>query len=211
MQTRSVMTLSPNGKQGKISEEHKEKNNNSKKGMTVLLAKTRKKLNEQTDIDIPKLEKEYAEELITSVELEEGYEKISKAVLELQKQLTQITKKSTMQEEKIENLSIDLKIQTKDIRDNLDRIERDTKLGLEETLAIKQATHDNTYELRNIKRTVESYALKLNATSKMGGAWQLHSDEDKYPIPKNEKYNHWSKYNGNLKDIILKGDDIINL
>ena len=191
-----MKSLSPNGKQGKLG---------------ALLEETQKKLNEQTEINIPKLEKDYAAELITSEELEKGYDKIIEDVLDLQKQLEQIVKKSTKQEKRIENLSIDMKVQTNDLRDNFERIEKDTKLGLKETLAIKQATHDNTYELRNIKRTVESHALKLNATSKMGGAWQLNSDEDKYPILKNEKYNHWSKYNGNLKDIVLEGDNLIDL
>ena len=45
----------------------------------------------------------------------------------------------------------------------------------------------------------------------MGGAWRLHSDHDKYPILKNEKFNHWSKYNDNLKDIVFKVDNLIDL
>ena len=138
MQTRSMMTLSPNGKQdkqGKYSEEREEKNNNStKKTVGVLLAEIRKKLDKQTEIHIPKLEKDYAEELITSDELEEGYKRIITDVLELQKQLTQIPKKSTMQEKRIENLSIDFKIKTNDTKDKFERTKKDTKIDKKRTV-----------------------------------------------------------------------------
>ena len=52
----------------------------------------------------------------------------------------------------------------------------------------------------------------MNATDKIeGGAWQLHSNEDQYPILKNEKRNHWSKYKKNIKHDALEGRKLMNL
>ena len=73
-------------------------------------------------------------------------------MLKLQKQLTQVTEKITLQDKRIDNLSINLKIQTNDTKNNVWRIEKDTKLDLKEMLNIKQATHENIYDRRNIKR-----------------------------------------------------------
>ena len=37
------------------------------------------------------------------------------------------------------------------------------------------------------------------SNGKQGGAWQLHSDDETYPILKQDKMNHWSKYNDELE------------
>ena len=55
-------------------------------------------------------------------------------------------------------------------------------------------------------------SLKLNASNgKQGGAWKLHSDDENYPILKQDKMNHWSKYNDNLKNVKLEGDTLMEL
>ena len=38
-----------------------------------------------------------------------------------------------------------------------------------------------------------------------------HSDKSKYPILKDEKINHWSKFNEHLKNIKLEGDSLVQL
>lgn len=51
----------------------------------------------------------------------------------------------------------------------------------------------------------------MNASNgKLGGACQLYSDKDLYPILKQDKFNHWSKYNDNLKNMKLKGDTLMD-
>ena len=55
-----------------------------------------------------------------------------------------------------------------------------------------------------IQREVENHSLKLiTGNGKLGRAWELHSDDEKYPILKQDKMNHWSKYNDNIKNIKL--------
>ena len=55
------------------------------------------KLYEQTEIEIPKLEKACDEEVITTDELEEGYNKMTKENLELQKKMKDIKEKTRIQ------------------------------------------------------------------------------------------------------------------
>ena len=58
------------------------------------------------------------------------------------------------------------------------------------------------------------HALKLNVNTNsgsLGSVWQHYCDEDKYPILKKDKSNHWSEYHINLKDITLEGDSLLQL
>ena len=115
--------------------------------------------------------------------------------------LTEIVKKTNVmrdnvrkQDKKIENKSIISSIVVKDIEDNIDQLEHDNKSHLKATFKIKTKAHDNEYEIRGIKKEIEKHSLKLNTgNEKLGGAWQLHSDEEIYPILKQGKMNHWSK------------------
>ena len=62
-------------------------------------------------------------------------------------------------------------------------MEQYNKEHLKETLKIKSKAHTNDLDIRWIQREVETHSLKLNASNgKQGGAWQLHSDDEKYPI-----------------------------
>ena len=116
MQTRSSMTLSPNGKQYETQDMRK---NTTKKTMNELLAEIRAQLDEKTEKQIPRIEKDYAEEKITSEQLEKEYERIIAEVLDIQKQIRLITEKTTLQDKRIDNLSIDLKIQKNDTKDKI--------------------------------------------------------------------------------------------
>ena len=46
---------------------------------------------------------------------------------------------------------------------------------------------------------------------KQGVAWKLYSDDETYPILKQDKMKHWSKYNDNLKNVKLEGDTLMDL
>ena len=86
------------------------------------------------------------------------------------------------------------------------------KDNLKETLNIKQKAHGNNFGIRGLKKEMEKHSLKLNASNgKLGGACQLYSDKDLYPILKQDKFNHWSKYNDNLKNMKLEGDTLMKL
>ena len=126
MQTRSMnMNLSPNGKQNKSQGDQQDRNKNvARKTMDDIVAAHQAKFNKQPEKHTPQLEKYYDGEMITSKELEQGYERVIAKVLELQKQLTQITEKIKNQDKRINNLSIDLRIQRIDTKDNLERIEK---------------------------------------------------------------------------------------
>ena len=62
------------------------------------------------------------------------------------------------------------------------------------------------------RKKIEKYSLKLNASNgKLGGVWKLHSDDKIYPILKQDKMNHWSKYNDNLKNVKFEDDTLMEL
>ena len=116
------------------------------------------------------------------------------------------------QDKKIENESINSSTAIKYIEDNMEEMEQYNKDHLKETLKIKSKAHANEYDIRGIQREVEKYSLKLNASNgKLGGVWQLHSDDKIYPILKQDKMNHWSKYNDNLKNVKLEDDTLMEL
>ena len=83
------------------------------------------KLYKQAEIEIPKPEKAYTEEVITTEKLEEGYNKMIKENLELQKRMKDIKEKIRIQDKRIKNISIDLIIQTNDTRETFECIEKD--------------------------------------------------------------------------------------
>ena len=78
--------------------------------------------------------------------------------------------------------------------------------------AIRTA-NNNKFEINNLKKTIKSRALKLNATGSMkSSAWYLYLYEDQYPILKNENtQNCWSKYNDNLRNVVLEGDKLMDI
>ena len=99
------------------------------------------------------------------------------------------------QDKKIENESVNSSTAIKCVEDILEEIEQHTKEHLKETLKIKSKAHSNKLDIRGIQREVEKHSLTLNASNgKQGGTWQLHSDDENYPILKQDKMNHWSKY-----------------
>ena len=56
---------------------------------------------------------------------------------------------------------------------------------MKETLKMKSKAHANECDIRGIQREVEKHSLKLSVSNgKLGGAWQLHSDDEIYPILK---------------------------
>ena len=103
MQTRSSMNLSPNVNRYERQDMQK---NTTKKTMNELLAQTQAQLDEKTEKQIPKFEKDYAEEKITSEQLEKEYERIIVEVLDLQKQIKMITEKTRLQDSKINTSKI---------------------------------------------------------------------------------------------------------
>ena len=116
------------------------------------------------------------------------------------------------QNKNIENQAINSSIAIENIEDNIEKTEQDNKNYLKEILIIKSKAHANEYGIRGIQREVDKHPLKLNAgNGKRDGACQLHSDDEKYPILKQYKMNHWSKYNNNLKNIKLKNDTLMDL
>ena len=115
-------------------------------------------------------------------------------------------------DKKIENQSINSSIAIKNIEDNIEEIEQDNNNYLKETLINKNKAHAQEYDNRGIQREVEKHSLKLNTgNGKLGGAWELHSDDEKYLILKQDKMNHWSKYNDNIKNIKLEGNTLVDL
>ena len=89
------------------------------------------------------------------------------------------------QDKKIENESINSSTAIKFIEDNMEEMEQYNKDHLKETLKIKSKAHANECDIRVIQRDVEKHSLKLNTSNgKLGGAWQLHSDDEIYPILK---------------------------
>ena len=138
------MNLSPNGKRSKSQEEQQDtqKNTNSKT-MKELLAEAQAQIDEKTEKQIPKIKQDYAEEKITFEQLEKEYEVLIAEVLIIQKQIRSITEKTTLQDKRIENISIDLKIKSKENKDTFERMEKETKLSFKETLGVKQKTQDN--------------------------------------------------------------------
>ena len=56
------------------------------------------------------------------------------------------------------------------------------------------------------------YSLKLNTSNgRLSRVWQSYSDEDIYPILKQDKLSRWSKYNESLKNIELEGNTLMEL
>ena len=92
-----------------------------------------------------------------------------KEMTDLQDKMNKMKLKLKKKDKKIEEISFNIKIQDNENKETYARIEKDTKYGLKVTLGVKQTAHDNQYEIRNLKRTVESHALKLNSTRNMGG------------------------------------------
>ena len=167
---------------------------------------------EQEEITIPNLEKDYNNKKISFEKYDEEMDKLNKTITDLQETMNGIEGAIKNQNEYMQNMSIEVSLQNQENKETFENIEKDSLLNSKETLNARRIANDNQQDIRNIKRTMESHSLKLNATSTMrGGAWQLHSDEDQYPILKNEKYNHWSKYNDNLKNIVLEGDNLMDL
>ena len=167
---------------------------------------------EQESITIPKLEKDYENKTVTREEYVIEMKTMNKTIKDLVKRVHDIDAVIKDQNNKIENIAMETKIQNLQNKETFERIEKDSKVSIKETLNARRTANDNQFEIRNLKKTVENHALKLNATSTMkAGAWQLHSDEDVYPILKNEKGNHWSKYNDNVKNVILEGDNLMDL
>ena len=73
----------------------------------------------------------------------------------------------------------------------MNEMEQYNKDYLKGTLKIKSNTHSNEYDISGMQREVE-HSLKLNAsTGKLGGAWQLHSDDEIYLILKQDKMSRW--------------------
>ena len=96
------------------------------------------------------------------------------------------------------------------IEDIIEEMEQDNKNHLKKTLNIMSKAHANEYDIRGIQREIVNHSLKLNAGNvKLGGAWQLHSDDEKYQILKQDKMNHLSKYNDNFKNVKLEGDTLM--
>ena len=76
----------------------------------------------------------------------------------------------------------------------MEEIEQSNKENLKEILKIKSKAYANELDIRGIKKKAEKHSNKLNASNgKQGGAWQLHSDNEKYQILKQDKMKHWSK------------------
>ena len=116
------------------------------------------------------------------------------------------------QDKNIENQSINSSISIKNIENDIEEMEQDNKIHLNETLIIKSKIDTNEYDIRGIQREVEKHSLKPNSSNrKLGGAWKSYSDDEKYPILKQDKMNHWLKYNDNLKNVKLEGDTLMDL
>ena len=167
--------------------------------------------NEKETHVIPSLKQAYADEKITFGECDKEMKKLTKVLSDIIEKVKSMKTGMDKQNKKIGDISVQVTIRDQETKETLDCMEKDAKLGMKEALNTRCIANNNQYEIGNLKRTVESHVLKLNSMSKMGGAWRLHSDHDKYPILKNEKFNHWSKYNDNLKDIVFKVDNLIDL
>ena len=130
-----------------------------------------------------------------------------------------IKESSRDQEQTIKKQNIAIKdnrnetlIELKQVQEKFETIEKENKDHIRETINNKNKAHNNQQDIIGMKKVIEQHALKLNATnSYKGGAWKLHSDEDMYPMLKQDRNCHWSKYNANVKDIKLEGDTLIQL
>ena len=209
MKTRA-MSLAPNG--GKAKEDYIIKGDNLIDERESIRDTIKEMYDEQESITIPKLEKAYENRKVTREEYADEMRTMNKTIKDLVKRMHDIDAVIKDQNNKIENIAMETKIQNLQNEEKFEKIEEDSKVSTKETLNARRTANDNQFEIRNLKRTVENHALKLNATSTMkAGAWALHSDEDAYPILKNEKFNHWSKYNDNVKNIVLEGDNLMDL
>ena len=56
-------------------------------------------------------------------------------------------------------------IQNQENTENFERIEKDSKVNLKETLNTRRTANRNQYEINNIKKVVKNNSLRLNATN----------------------------------------------
>ena len=161
---------------------------------------------------IPKMKQDLQDGKITVDEYNTKLKNLKDRLGKIVEKMNEMRDDFKKQDKNIESQSIKSSIAIKELEDNVEQLEHDNKHYLKETLRIKTKAHDNEYEIYGLKNKVEKHSLKLNASNgTSGGVWQLHSDTEIYPILKQDKINHWSKYNDNLKNIKLEGDSLIEL
>ena len=69
------------------------------------------------------------------------------------------------QDTNIENIAMKIAIQNQVNNETFEKIEKDSKLNIKETLNTKRTANNNQFEILNLNKKVETHALKLNATS----------------------------------------------
>ena len=108
---------------------------------------------------------------------------------------SKVDENAKTQVKKLETLKIDVSGKIEDINQDFEEMEKENKRLVKDTLQTRQTTNSNTYDIKNLQKTVETHSIKINAANSYGTgeAWLLRSDEDAYPILKKDKNNHWSK------------------
>ena len=139
MNTRS-MNLAPNGRCNNKQDDHTSNGEVARKTTLANIQEDMKAaLVEQTEVKIPKLEKEYADKTITTDEYNEGYDRMIKEMLDLQTKMKEMKKQILNQDKKIEDISINMKIQDNANKDTFACIEKDTKYGLKENTVTRSS------------------------------------------------------------------------
>ena len=169
-------------------------------------------LNNKKEEQYPPLLQKYKDGELTNKKFKEGVAEIRSTLIKMAEEMKLIANKvdenTKTQVKNLETLKIDVLVKFEDINQDFEEMEKENKCLVKDTHQTRQTTNSNTYDVKNLQKTVETHSNKINAANLYGtgGVWSLRSDEDAYPILKKDKNNHWSKFNANLKEIKLEGD-----
>ena len=181
--------------------------------MSQMETKINASIGNATKTEIPKLEEELKNGEISVAYFKVEMYKINDKVKDLYNSMNDMKELIKKEAKKSEDRAIQHSIDDREMKDEIDAINKEYKFNVKQILETKQKTNDNSFEIRGLQKTMEKHSLKLNASNgQKGGVWALHSDVDMYPILKSDDRNyHYTKFRDNLRPIKLEGPKLMDI